>query len=157
MIARLPELGAAIRDHFEQAFFLLVHIPCLQPFVDVNKRTSRPASNIPLMKRNLVPLSFIDVPDDPCIDGLIGVYVLNRVELLRDVFAWACERASRRYKTVRDSLPEPDLFRLKHRTALTEVVGEVVCRRLPATPNTVTEISRQWYRRKILGGLHSWP
>jgi len=30
----------AIRDPFEQAFFLLVHIPYLQPFTDVNKRTS---------------------------------------------------------------------------------------------------------------------
>lgn len=46
---------------------------------------------------------------------------LNRVELLRDVFVWAYERSSRRYKTVRDSLPAPDPFQLKYRTALTEV------------------------------------
>jgi hypothetical protein len=64
------------------------------------------------------------------------------VELLRDVFIWAYERSSRRYKTVRDSLPEPDPFRLKYRTALTEVVGEVVRRRLPPTIDTVTELSR---------------
>ncbi|TLZ23494.1 MAG: Fic family protein, partial [Gammaproteobacteria bacterium] len=63
------------------------------------------------------------------IDGLIGIYELNRVELLRDVFVWAYERSCRRYKTVRDSLPEPDPFRLKYRTALTEVVGEAVRRR----------------------------
>ena len=64
------------------------------------------------------------------------------MELLRDVFIWAYERSSRRYKTVRDSLPEPDPFRLKYRTALTEVVGEVVRRRLPPTIDTVTELSR---------------
>lgn len=142
MFARLLELGAAIRDPFEQSFFLLVHIPYLQPFIDVNKRTSRLASNIPLIKRNLVPLSFIDVPEQTYIDGLIGVYELNRVELLRDVFIWAYERSSRRYKTVRDSLPEPDPFRLKYRTALIEVVGEVVRRRLPPTIDTVNELSR---------------
>ncbi|HKT72434.1 MAG TPA: Fic family protein [Steroidobacteraceae bacterium] len=143
MFARLLELGAAIRDPFEQSFFLLVHIPYLQPFVDVNKRTSRLASNIPLIKRNLVPLSFIDVPQDTYIDGLIGVYEFNRVELLRDVFVWAYERSSRRYKTVRDSLPEPDPFRLKYRTALMEVVGEVVRRRLPSTLDALAEISRR--------------
>jgi len=142
MFVRLLELGAAIRDPFEQSFFLLVHIPYLQPFVDVNKRTSRVASNIPLIKRNLVPLSFIDVPEQTYIDGLIGIYELNRVELLRDVFLWAYERSARRYKTVRDSLPEPDPFRLKYRTALTEVVGEAVRRRLPTTIDVLTDLSR---------------
>jgi hypothetical protein len=140
MFTQLLELGAAIRDPFEQSFFLLVHISYLQPFVDVNKRTSRLASNIPLIKSNLVPLSFIDVPEQTYIDGLIGIYELNRVELLRDVFVWAYERSSRRYKTVRDSLPEPDPFRLKYRTALTEVVGEIVRRDIPATSDAVTEL-----------------
>src|SRR5882762_4613554 len=151
MFARLLELGAAIRDPFEQSFFLLVHIPYLQPFVDVNKRTSRLASNIPLIKRNRVPLSFIDVPEQTYIDGLIGIYELNRVELLRDVFVWAYERASRRYKTVRDSLPEPDPFRLKYRTALTEVVGEAVRRRLPATIDALTDLSRPLVPTEDLG------
>jgi len=143
MFGRLLEIAASIRDPFEQSFFLLVHIPYLQPFVDVNKRTSRLASNIPLIKRNLVPLSFIDVPQQIYIDGLIGIYEFNRIELLRDVFVWAYERSSRRYKTVRDSLPEPDPFRLKYRTALAEVVGEIVRRRLPLAPDTLTEMFRQ--------------
>ena len=34
----------------------------LQPFEDVNKRVSRLAANIPLVQRNLGPLSFVDVP-----------------------------------------------------------------------------------------------
>jgi hypothetical protein len=45
------------------------------------------------------PLSFIDVPEQIYIDGLIGVYELNRVELLRDVYLWY-DRSSRRYNTV---------------------------------------------------------
>lgn len=55
--------ATAIEDAFEQAFFVMVQLPCLQPFVDVNKRVSRLAANIPLIKRNLAPLSFVDVPD----------------------------------------------------------------------------------------------
>lgn len=118
--------GAAIRDPFEQSLFLMVHLPYLQPFADVNKRTSRLAANVPLIRGNFVPLSFVDVPEQAYIDGLLGVYELNRVELLRDVFVWAYERSCRRYKTVRDSLPEPDPFRLAHREALLEVVSDVV-------------------------------
>lgn len=134
LFTTLMDKAAAIRDAFEQSFFLMVQLPYLQPFVDVNKRTSRLAANIPLIRNDMVPLSFIDVPDQVYIDGLIGVYELNRVELLRDVFTWAYERSCRRYKTVRDSLPEPDPFRLKYRDALMEVIGEVVRRcQAPAT------------------------
>ena len=142
MFARVLELGVAIQDPFEQSFFVLAHIPYLQPFVDVNKRTSRLASNIPLITHNLVPLSFVDVPEQSYVDGLIGIYELNRMELLRDVFVWAYERSARRYKTIRDSLPEPDPFRLKYRSALTEVVGEAVRRRLAANTNTLAEMAR---------------
>ena len=49
---------AAIEDPFEQAFFFMVHAPYLQPFDDVNKRVSRLAANIPLIKANLSPLTF---------------------------------------------------------------------------------------------------
>jgi Fic family protein len=57
--------ASAIIDPFEQAFFGMVHLPYLQPFVNVNKRVSRLAANIPLIRKNLCPLSFIDVPDGP--------------------------------------------------------------------------------------------
>jgi hypothetical protein len=77
--------AATIHDPFEQSFFLMVQLPYLQPFVDVNKRTSRLAANIPLIKSNLVPLSFVDVPEKLYTDGLIGIYQLNRIELLRSL------------------------------------------------------------------------
>jgi len=142
MFSCLLETGNAIQDPFEQSFFLLVHISYLQPFVDVNKRTSRLASNIPLIRRNLVPLSFLDVPEQTYIGGLIGVYELNRIELLRDVYVWAYERSARQYKTVRDSLPEPDPFRLRYRTALTEVVAEIVRRRIPQTQAAIADLAQ---------------
>ena len=50
------QMAAEIDDPFEQAFFLMVHLPYLQPFEDVNKRTSRLAANIPLIRHNLCPL-----------------------------------------------------------------------------------------------------
>jgi hypothetical protein len=117
MFNRLVDLGGAIRNPFEQSFFLMVHLSYLQPFVDVNRDTSRLAANIPLIRRNLVPLSFLDVPEQTYIDGLIGIYELRRVELLRDLYVWAYERSTRQHKIVRDSLSEPDLFRLRYRNA----------------------------------------
>ena len=42
------------------------------------------------------------------IDGTLGVYQLNQVELLRDVFISAYERSCQRYLAIRQSLGEPD-------------------------------------------------
>lgn len=129
-------LGAAeaISDPFEQAFFAMVHLPYLQPFEDVNKRVSRFAANIPLIRRNLCPLSFVDVPVDDYIDGVLGVYELNRIELLRDVFLWAYERSCARYAAVRRSLGEPDPFRIRHRRLITAVVGTILRERMERGP-----------------------
>lgn len=118
--------AAAIKDPFEQAFFAMVHLPYLQPFEDVNKRVSRFAANIPLIRLNLCPLSFVDVPVRDYIDGILGVYELNRIELLRDVFVWAYERSCARYAAVRRSLGEPDPFRLRYRGLLAEIVSTII-------------------------------
>ena len=119
-------MAAEIRDSFEQAFFLMVHLPYLQPFEDVNKRVSRLAANIPLIQRNLCPLSFIDVPQQAYVDGVIGVYELTRVELLRDVFIWAYERSCQQYVAVQQHLIPPDTFRLRYRAELTETIRAIV-------------------------------
>jgi hypothetical protein len=120
------KIASTITDPFEQSFFIMVHLPYLQPFEDVNKRVSRLAANIPLIKDNLCPLSFADVPRQAYLLAMIAVYELRRVELLRDLFVWAYKRSCARYGAVRQSLGEPDPFRLKYRALITEVVGEVV-------------------------------
>ena len=123
---QILDKATAIDDPFEQAFFTLVQLPYLQPFPDVNKRVSRLAANLPLVRGNLCPLSFVDVPTQAYVDGLLGVYELNRVDLLRDVFCWAYERSCARYSVVRQSLGEPDPFRQRHRALIAETIGAVV-------------------------------
>ena len=122
----VTQMAAEITDPFEQAFFLMVHLPYLQPFEDVNKCVSRLAANIPFIRHNLCPLSFIDVPQQACVDGMLGVYELNRVDLLRDVFVWAYERSCQQYVAVKQNLVPPDIFRLRHRQALAEVIAAIV-------------------------------
>lgn len=123
---KILAMAAAIVNPFEQAFFVMAQLPYLQPFIDVNKRVSRLAANIPLIKANLAPLSFVAVPDAAYARGILGVYELNRIELLKDVFLWAYERSSARYAALRQSLGQPDPFRFRHRAALKQVVAEVI-------------------------------
>ncbi|RYY39675.1 MAG: hypothetical protein EOO08_10265 [Chitinophagaceae bacterium] len=118
--------AAAIEDPFEQAFFLMVQLPYLQPFDDVNKRVSRLAANIPLNRHNLVPLAFVDVPQDVYVQGLLGIYELNRVELLKDVFLFAYERSAARYSVIRQTIGDPDPFRMQYREQLRGIIREVV-------------------------------
>lgn len=120
------EKADATHDPFEQAFFIMVHIPYLQPFVDVNKRVSRLGANIPFIRRNLCPLSFVDLPTADYLDGTLGVYELRQVDLLRDVFIWAYERSCQRYMAIKETVVQPDPVRLGHREALIAVVNDIV-------------------------------
>jgi DNA-binding transcriptional regulator YhcF (GntR family) len=119
-----------IENPFEQAFFFMVQLPYLQPFEDVNKRVSRLAANIPLNRHNLSPISFIDVPREYYIQGLMGIYELNRIELMKDVFIWAYERSSRQYAAMRKTIGEPNPFHVKYRQQIKKLVGEIISRAL---------------------------
>lgn len=136
----LLDTASAIPDPFEQAFFAMVHIPYLQPFVDVNKRTSRLAANIPLIRTNLCPLSFVDVPELAYVEGTLGVYELNRIELLRDVFVWAYARSCAQYEVVRESMGQPDPLRLRYRGQLADLVRDTVVSMAPPNEGRV----RSW-------------
>ena len=118
--------AAEINNAFEQAFFIMAFLPYLQPFEDVNKRVSRLAANVPLVRHNLSPLSFVDVPRDDYLQAILAVYELNRVDYLRELFVYAYRRSCARYAAIRQSLGRPDLFRLRHREVLAELVAEVV-------------------------------
>jgi hypothetical protein len=115
-----------IRDPFEQSFFMLVHLPYLQPFADINKRTSRLAANLPLFRANLCPLTFLDVPEQAYSRATLGVYEMTRVELLRDLYVWAYERSTQEYLAIKQDLAEPDPLRLAWRDFIKKTLHEVV-------------------------------
>ena len=137
----LTKVGA-IPDPFEQAFFLMVQLPYLQPFEDVNKRVSRIGANIPLFKHNLCPLSFIDVPEHAYIEGTLGVYELNQIALLRDVFVWAYERSCQRYLAIAQTMVEPDPLKIKYREALIQAVQAIVKGLRPPSAAVIAEVSQ---------------
>lgn len=116
----------AIRDPFEQSFFMMVHLPYLQPFADINKRTSRLAANLPLFRANLCPLTFLDVPEQAYSRATLGVYEMTRVELLRDLYVWAYERSTQEYLAIKQDLAEPDPLRLAWRDLIKQTIRDVV-------------------------------
>ena len=121
-------LGKAtqIQDPFEQSFFMMVHLPYLQAFADMNKRTSRLAANLPLFRANLCPLTFLGVPEQAYSRAILGVYEMTRVELLRDLFVWAYERSTQEYLAIKQELAEPDPLRLAWRDVIKHSIRTVV-------------------------------
>ena len=122
----LLDKAARIKDPFEQSFFMMVQIPYLQAFADINKRTARMAANISLIQANLCPLTFLDVPENAYIPAMLGVYELTRIELLRDLYLWAYERSTQEYITIKRDIVEPDPLRLTHRDFIRTTLHTIV-------------------------------
>ena len=118
--------AAAVADPFEQSFFLLVHIPYLQAFDDVNKRTSRIACNIPLLQAGLAPMSFLAMDDAAYIDGLIGVYELNDVSLLRENYVEEHLASAENHRALHAELAMPHIAALAHRGFVRRAVRRCV-------------------------------
>jgi Fic family protein len=123
--------AATIEDPFESAFFVLVQVPYLQPFVDVNKRVSRLAANIPFILGNYYPLSFLDTPRDEYLRAVLAVYELNETQPLAELFVAAYRRSAEKYAVIAQSLGEPDPLRMRFRGELKEVVAHVVRNLVP--------------------------
>lgn len=118
--------ASSIGDPFETSLFLMVHIPYLQPFEDVNKRVSRLGANVPLVKARLSPLSFIGMPEEAYVKGTQAVYEMNRVDLLAETFFYAYEKSCQRYAAVVKTVPQPDPVKLRHRDAVKQAVRETI-------------------------------
>ena len=134
----------------------MVQLPYLQPFEDVNKRVSRLAANISLVHTNLCPLSFVDMPQQDYARGMLGVYELKAIEYLREIFVWAYRRSCGRYSAVRQSLGDPDPFRLKYRTLIKSVVHDIVeccmskTQAVAAIKNAIPETLSTYDQQKLL-------
>ena len=89
--------AATIHDPFEQSLFLLVHIAYVQAFSDVNKRTSRLCANIPLLRNNLVPLSFKTITRNDYASAMIAVYELNDIGPIADLYVASYYRTCEEY------------------------------------------------------------
>jgi Fic family protein len=91
------EKADAITSPYEQAFFAMVFISYIQPFQDGNKRTSRIAMNIPLVKHALAPFSFSDIRGRDYTFGLLAFYERGKHGFLAKAFTAAYQKSAARY------------------------------------------------------------
>lgn len=119
-----------IEDPFEQSLFSIIHLSYLQAFEDVNKRTARLVANIPMVKKNLRPLSFVEVDKDVYVRALLGVYEKNDISLIRDLYMWAYDRSSRQYTAVQRAIAEPNLLKLRYRIQIQEIVRSIILEKI---------------------------
>lgn len=122
-----------IADPFEQSLFSIVQLSYLQAFEDVNKRTARLVANIPLIKKNLKPLSFTEVDKAAYVSALLGVYERNDISLIRDLYLWAYDRSSRAYTAVQQAMGEPNLLKLRYRDAIQAIVRSIIVEKVPGS------------------------
>lgn len=132
-----------IGNPFEQSLFLLVHLAYLQAFTDVNKRTSRLAANIPLIRQNLIPLSFSAVSKDDYIAAMLAIYELNKVQPLIDLYCYSYQYTCQEYKVTAQSLGF-DEIRLRYRQKRRDVLRQIILAQLiePALTECILQYSQ---------------
>lgn len=130
-----------ITNAFEQSIFLLAHVAYLQPFIDVNKRTSRLIANIPLIKNNLVPLSFNDVNKEDYIGAMLAVYECQNLTPLADLYCHTYLRACKIYNITMESAGNYDALRVKYRLIRREIIRNIITHKLigPAMENEIEQ------------------
>ena len=130
---RIIRKAASIEDAYEQSIFLLIHITYLQAFADVNNRTARLSANIPLIKKNLVPLSFNDVERDDYTSAVIAIYELQDIHPILDLYVFSYMRTCAMYdatvKTIRF-----DEIRVRYRQQRRSVIRDIILKNLSGKP-----------------------
>ena len=71
-------------------------------------------------------MSFLTMDDRGYIDGLIGIYEMNNVSLLREVYIEAYITSAENYKTLRAELETPEKTALVYRDFVREAVRRCV-------------------------------
>lgn len=118
-----------IKNPFEKSIFLLAHIAYLQPFADVNKRTSRLSANFPLFHANLVPLSFESIKQSDYIDAVLAIYELNNINPLIDLYIHSYQRTAQQYDVTVEAIGF-DRVRVQYRQQRREIVRYIVINKL---------------------------
>ena len=125
LLTEIVDKARMIADPFEQSFFLLVHVAYLQAFIDVNKRTSRLAANIPLVKNNLAPLSFNNVNKQDYIDAMITIYELNETGPLTELYYASYLQSAKQYTASAEAMGI-DVIKATYRNDRRQVISEIV-------------------------------
>ncbi len=118
-----------IKNPYEQSFFLLLHLSYLQAFADVNKRCTRLIANIPLLKHNIVPLSFNDIEQDDYIYALMTFYEMGDYLPMAELYKYTYLRTCHAYDATVESMGF-DKVKVLYRTQRRGMVRHIVTHKL---------------------------
>lgn len=115
-----------IDNAFEQSLFILTFLPYLQPFEDMNKRTSRIICNIPFLKNSMIPISFKNVEQKEYLSAVLNIYEKNDISLLKKLFISSIEYSITDYQKVKVTLTAPSKESIIYRQQIKDLVTESV-------------------------------
>lgn len=151
ILSLICDKAEKIRNPFEQSLFLLAQLAYLQPFADVNKRTSRLSANIPLIKNNLTPLSFQYIDKDDYISCMLAIYELNDIKPLSELYVYSYINTASEYSKVVDQILI-DEVRIEFRQQRRIIVRDIILQRLyeKKCEDFIKEQSKSWIPKKYI-------
>ena len=108
---------------------MLIHISYLQAFADVNKRTARLSANIPLIKSNVVPLSFNDVEKEDYTSAVIAIYELQDIHPILDLYVFSYMRTCALYDTTVKTIGF-DEIRVRYRQQRRALIRDILVKNI---------------------------
>ena len=88
-------------------------------------------------------MSFLTVDDATYIDGLMGIYELNNVSLLRESYIDAYLASAENYKVLRAELDSPDKAALTYRDFVRNAVRHSVLQRKEFRPEEIAAMAAE--------------
>ncbi len=133
--------AAAIDNPWEASFFLLTHLPYLQPFADCNKRTARMVCNLPLLNAGITPISWMSstVYKAGYMNGTVAVYEMNDPTLLAKVFVENFMRSAETFDVIRRDR-QPNKIGARYSEELKGYIRAIVQHGAAAVPVTVSPV-----------------
>lgn len=126
-----------IQNPFEQSLFLLIFIPYIQPFEDLNKRTSRISCNIPFVKSAMLPISFKNIDREVYLNALKDIYEKNNPTGMKSLFIKAYKDSSQEYSHLKAILVRPSLTLIQYRDMIKKLVYECVVKNKKITKSMI--------------------
>lgn len=127
-----------IKNPFEQSFFVSVHIPYLQPFIDCNKRTARICANIPLIRHGCIPFSWADSSPEAYNEAMVAIYEFNELRPFAEIFCEAYSRSSDRFEVTMNRR-EPNRLEITYAKEIADAVRAHIMENKDVEPPTALD------------------
>lgn len=133
-----------IDNPFEQSLFLMVHLTYLQPFIAANRRTARLCANIPLIRDNLVPLTFAGITTQAYDAAVIMLLERKDPQPLTELYYRSYLEICKQYDQAQIA-QDFDAARIKYRGHIRALIYDIVANQIngEAILQKVIDVSRE--------------